>query len=620
MISLWQNRCIQHKNRGWHPSKSGMWIGILTLQNTSGNVILTFSLQEYAMIKRTKWNLIPIVGAILLLSMIITPLATAREETVSLTFKKITPAADEGTLYTVKAGESISKIIHDELGVSYGDIYRILDQVRELNPHIKNINIIQVGQKFLLPRGKKPIESEPLDNNIPETEVTTRVPIAPPGSESNLLAYTVKRGDSLSQIIHDELGVSYREMHTALQEVQKLNPHIGDINIIRPGDVLTLAVKGKETPVVQVALEEKPIIPLKEPAPAEKPVIPEKPFLSLKKELDAIGYIVGRMDGSVIREGTFYIPLPPAGQMSINCALVPIVELEEGMTMLLDFSNRIPDNLKEIIESTWKNYIFIRGKRDSEIPSMLEGVIEASRSYALKRLGDYKAIGNSPKINVMVDWVVSHEGSNPFAINLLKDQSSLLHKNVRNYAGRKGLEIVELVEEIGLTETDETSPPRIPINMTYETNLQLAESILSMLGYISVKDANIQIFDFEKDGFNLSIRTDLSLTIDGREILILFEKIPEQFLNTLKERGTTIATMSEDMGRETIVERTLQAVGTPFLNDIFSFPLSDGRGEILLRAIRAELKEDFLYFIDYYMDSEMCGLLYEKWEVKTVKY
>ncbi|NQU02895.1 MAG: LysM peptidoglycan-binding domain-containing protein [Syntrophaceae bacterium] len=582
------------------------------------------------MCKIGKWNLIPIVGATLFLFIIITPSAAAREETVSLTFKKTAPSADEDRLYTVKAGESISDIIHDELGASYGEIYRILDKVKELNPQIKDINIIHAGQEILLPGEKKLRKKESPVTQTPEVKETAAkpipIPIPIPKEESAFLKYTVKRGDSLSAIIHSELGVSYREMHTQLEEVKKLNPHIRDINIIRPGDVLTLPVKGKETPMVQeVTVEKEPVIAAKEPQEVEKPAIPYKPFLSMEKELEAIGHVVGRMAGSVITEGTFYIPLPPAGQMSINCAMVPIVEFDEGMTLLLDFSNRVPENLKNIIESTWKNYFLVRGEKSGEAPSMLEGVIDASRSYSLKRPGNYKTIGNTPKVNVYCDWIVTKmaaadESPYSFAINLIQDQASLLHANVKNYTSRNGLEIIEILRGTGIVTTGKASQTKKSIALNYETKLELAESLLSTLGYTSVRDSDIQVFDIEKDGFNLSIKTDLSLKIDGKQIVILSKKIPEQFSDTLEEKGTAAIILSDGVKKGEIIEKISHALNIPSLTDDFRFSFSGGKGEILLPAIRVKSREGFLYFIDHDIDGKIYGLLNEKWEVNTVTY
>jgi len=579
------------------------------------------------MIKFKKCNLIPIVGVFVLLLIIVPPFATAREETVSLTFKKIAPSAEKSRIYTVKKGESLLDIIRNEIGVSGVETYRTLTQIKKLNPQIKNLNVIHAGQKILLPDRKKSVGDEPRDSEIPEIEITkkTMAPVTSRSEESAFMKYTVKRGDWLFQIIHDELGLSVREVPRRLNDIRKLNPHIGNINIIRPGDVLTLPAKRKTTPIAQeIAVKKKPIIDLRKETPSEKPDIPEKPFLTTRQELETINHVVSRMGGSVIQEGSFYIPLPPAGQMAINCSMVPIVEFNEGITMLLDFSNRVPENVKHIIESTWKNYIFIQGKKGSDTPSMLEGVIHAS-PYNLKRKAGSISVGNRPPINVSVDWIVSKKGninkeSNSFAITLLSDRESILNKTVRDYSVRMGVEIIDILRERGIAETTEPSSPMAPIIMNYDTKIQLAESALSMLGHVSTRDSNIKIFDVEKDGFDLSIKPDLSLTIDRKEIVFLFKTLPRQFLNTLEERGTTVVILSESMGRETILENILRATDTPFLSDKFSFPLASGRGAIVLAAKRVKSERGFLYFINYDIDRQIYGLLNEKWGVSVVKY
>ncbi|MBN2568873.1 MAG: hypothetical protein JXB42_05540, partial [Deltaproteobacteria bacterium] len=200
------------------------------------------------------------------------------------------------------------------------------------------------------------------------------------------------------------------------------------------------------------------------------------------------------------------------------------------------------------------------------------------------------------------------------------DRESILNKTVRDYSVRMGIEIIDILRGTGIAETAETSSPVAPIIMNYDRKVQLAESVLSILGHVSTRDSNIKIFDIGKDGFDLSIKPDLSLTIDGREIVFLFKTLPGQFLNTLKERGTTVVILSEDMGRETILENTLRATDTAFLSDAFSFPLASGRGTIVLEAIRVKSKRGFLYFINYDIDRGVYGLMNEKWGVSIVKY
>jgi len=575
------------------------------------------------MTKTMRWTLVSLAGVIIMLC-IATPCVAGREETVSLTFRQTALTEDGGYVYRVRPGDTISEIIHDEFGVSYGEIYHILDRVRKINPQIKDINVIHVGQKIRLPGTGKSPATEPRDDRIAETGETeeTVEPLPAPGKESPPLAYTVQIGDSVSRIIHRELGIAYSDMWETLKEVKRLNPHIRDINVIQPGDIVTLPGYATESPVAEVVTEEEETVTEEEPVTDvdETPAVPEKPFLSMEQELEVIDQVVSRMDGSVMRDGAFYIPLPPGGQMSIDCTKVPIVEFDGGTTLLLDFSSRVPDNLKHVIESTWKTYRFIREKPDSDAPSMLEGVIDASSSYRVRKTGTVMTVGRHPGVDVLVDWVVSRGGDNAFAINLLDDQQSLLPGNILTYTERSGLEIIEILKEQGMARSETVIPPRIPTTLTHETNLQLAALILSTLGHVAQRDTSTSIFDMERDGFNLSVKTDLSLRIDDRDIVIVRKKLPRQFLDILEQRGTTAVMLSKTMKGETVVEQVLRAVKTPFLRHSFTFPLAGGRGTILLPAIRALSEGGLLYFINYDIDSDIYGLLYEEWEVNAVRY
>ena len=561
--------------------------------------------------KSSTGNLILAVRTLLSVLILLTviPLAFATEETVSLSFKKTASATEKENFYTVKKGECLFGIIRKELGVSPKEISRTLHKIKTLNPHIKNIHVLYEGQKILLPKARTSSGKGIPDQNRKAQKKSQSATVVT--ADKNFLKYTVKKGDGLYQIIRKEVTASPRELHTTLKKIKKLNPHIRNINIIRPGDTLILPIQKGRMSVAKESIPQEKALPL-----------PSQPPLSVEQKLAVIGAVVGRMNGSIIKEGTFYIPLLPAGQASINCAEVPIVEFNEGPTVFLDLSNRVPETLKSIIESTWKNYVFIRGGQNSTFPSLLESIIRSSPLYTLNSAGEHTTIGNNPKITIFVDWIISHRnGTDSFAIRFLRDRSSALHKNVKDYAKEKGFENIEILRAGGLVETEETSPSmELPVITNYETKPQLAASVLSTMGYVFTRDFDISIFDMGKDGFNVSIKADFRLAVNGKEILIVFKKIPKKFLDILNGRGITVITLSEDMEESTIVKGILGAIGIPFSRGSFSFPSASERMEICLPAIKAQPRGDLLYLVDYDIDSKIYGLLHEKWKVKAVRY
>ena len=66
--------------------------------------------------------------------------------------------------------------------------------------------------------------------------------------------------------------------------------------------------------------------------------------------------VINRMKGALIAKGNYFIPLKEATQITIDCSLIPVVELDEGTTVLLDFGNRLSEDIKDLIGQSWTNY------------------------------------------------------------------------------------------------------------------------------------------------------------------------------------------------------------------------------------------------------------------------
>jgi LysM repeat protein len=107
------------------------------------------------------------------------------------------------TIYTVIKGDTVTKITK-KFNIS-------LDVFKKLNPTIKDVNKLSIGQKVKV--GEEVVE---------ELEVF---------NENNY--YFVKSGDTINKII--EL------FETTTSEIQRLNPDITDINKIYSGQILKIA-------------------------------------------------------------------------------------------------------------------------------------------------------------------------------------------------------------------------------------------------------------------------------------------------------------------------------------------------------------------------------------------
>ena len=569
------------------------------------------------------------------------------EDTAHLTLQKTAISKKKLDTYVVQKGEWIFNIIRQKFGASEKEILEILKQVKQLNPEIKDIHRISPGQELILPNRDNPSAA----GTEAESTIKESVKKEKRQKETSAAPYIVKEGETLSDIIQGELSIADQDIYRMLQTVKRLNPNVKNINKIYPGQKLLLPYVSSQDRQEQQDLSSSkgnPFIALKRPEPTkvvkkkilkEEEPVKEKELVAPKEEkkiiippekkIAVIRYILSRVNGTVIAEGKYFIPLFPAGQITIDCSSVPVVELDDGMTVLLDFSGSIPPGIRQVIETTWKNYVIMTVGYDKDVPFMVGEIINKSKDYSFKTVGNFVTVGRKPLVRLFVDWIVSEKetkghNSYSFGIRNVNNPSSLLPGNIRKYTDKNRFEVVELLhgsEVGGMSETFDDSA--VPV-LTYDTNAALAESLLRILGFEPEKRADVEIYNMKDHGFSLSLKVDLVLSVNDKRVILHSKQIPQHFIDTLKERGMEYVFLSPGQKKESVVETALLAIEAPFVADTFRFSFSQSEGhsggDISLTAIRTDTKNKSIYFVNHDIDPGINGLLQKKWGVELVRY
>ncbi|MEA1970941.1 MAG: LysM peptidoglycan-binding domain-containing protein, partial [Thermodesulfobacteriota bacterium] len=440
--------------------------------------------------------------------------AFSREDTAYISFKRVGVSRHQSDTYVVKKNEWLLNIIQKKYDVSKKEAYRILKLVKRFNPELRDMNVIYPGQKLLLPRKRS---SETATAAHPSSSV-----LSDEKKEKVILKYVVKRGDSISGIIYRKFGNSRGEIYRILGLVKRLNPGVKDLDRIYPGQTLFLPRTIRE--MVRSSFQSKDV------------TIPEYKILSV------VSHIINRMYGEVITEGSYCIPVPPSGEVKIDCSRVPVVEINDGNIILLDLSNRIPADLRKIIESTWENYRVISVQKGEGISSILKRVIDATGVYEVKKVNRYEEVGNTPVVKVFVEWLVLKKprfsGTGSYAFNFVSKSSQLVPFPVKDYAQRNGLEIIEIMDGLGIAADEKIYQSCSVRVLDSGSGMELANSLLEMLGYSPVKGSGIDILI--GDGLTLSIKADLLLNIEGGHIIITSSSVPYQVMNILQKGGDRV--------------------------------------------------------------------------------
>ena len=520
----------------------------------------------------------------------------AEEDTAHLSFQKTAKLSAKTRPYVVKEGEWLFHIMKTQAGIT---THR-LTIMKKLNPEIKDLNKIKPGQVIILPEMERPVIAE--------------------GQESSpTMNYTIRKGDSISRIAMRELNVKLPELKKTVDDIKQLNPDIKNYNMIYPEQTLQLPRRGI------VITKQEARAPEAESSPK---VAKDKPIIMPQAQLNIIRVVINRMNGALITLGKYYIPIPQLGQVTIDCSTIPIVELDDGSSIFLDFSNRMPDTLKNMIQSNWKNYHSIEIGNSDDTAIILQKIVNASNIYKMTRRTTPYTIGNSPPLQLSVSWIITKktEDNKPYlqGLSFISDNSRLLPKPMITYAEKNGMIMTEILDEQGIASAQDenyTLPQMSTMNVS--TNTELVNALLNELGYQTTRDTEVGTLD-AASGFDLSIKADLLAKKGDQQIIILSKKIPQQFIDSLKTRGMETVTLDGGETKKTVIEKVLRAANIPFSFASFSFSIPEKTdkpaGTISFPAFKIARDKGDFYLIDFDIDHDIYGLLNNKWEVNIVRY
>lgn len=540
-----------------------------------------------------------VILAALVLPALFCPPAHAREDSARLVFEK--PAASGRTVeYVVQKGDSIAAILRRQKGEEKKRIP--YDVVRRLNPHIKDLNRIWPGQKILLPL------REPADPG--ETPKDLQKKEAPAPS-----SYRIKKDDSISRILLSELDVNPEDALPTYRTIRELNPDIDDMTRLPAGGILALPFK---------PVQEDPARPAETLAPGALPSEQERSGTSaltvpqVESVLGFVRAVITRMGGTLTARGNYFIPLKDAAQITIDCSLIPVVELDDGATVLLDFGNRLSESVKGIIGQSWPNYRFVPGEELGSGVAGLTAIVRRSLHYTISEAGGPLAVLPVPEIRIFPDrMITSKKKANgaPYrqALFLLGAKDSPLPGEARSFLENSGIAVTEMSGDQAVSGP--ASPKMTPVvsRLMGYRGTAMAAQLLRALGETPVANAEVVVFDRERSGFTLSITADLLLRKGERQFIILGRKIPDQFVHILREGGTEVIPLEENESGRPLIEKVLQGLRIPVSFGHFSFRVpqegTPPRLTVTFAALRTGAGGEPLYLIDFELSSDILTLL-----------
>lgn len=551
-----------------------------------------------------------ILAALLPLLVFAAPLPD-REGTARLVFRQRAGTPDS-RLYVVQKGEWLAGIVRSQLETE--QIPYAL--IRRLNPQIRNLNRIYPGQRIRLPiveRGTPPA--------LPPESAPSR-PDGPPQG-----GYRIQPGDSLGQVLQEELHVPPEELLSTYERVRRLNPALADPQKLPPGETLNL-------PAGLAHRKPEPASPLpaSPPPPAAATAAPAATSVA-QGWLELLRPILARMNGTLLTAGNYIIPLDGNSQLSTDCALLPVVELDDGTTLLLDFRSLLSESVRALIRRSWPTHHLLPVGELGDPLTCLRGIVGRSSHYGMTRSLEPLRLLTSPELLFYPDWIIQARpaaGRAPYrqALLLLQEGEEPLRADLLNVLKKSGLIVTEISAGTVMpppAAQAPASPPSPGADLSGLKGTALAERLLTLLGATAVRHrVDVPLFDVARDGFQLSITADLIVERGAKKFLLHAKRLPEQFVGMLRQAGMTYVFCDPLQGGRPAIENLLAGLEIPFASGHFSFRIPETgtrpRLTISFAALRAVDGSEPFYLSDFSPPPEVEALFSNRRWGRIIRY
>ncbi|HPC85688.1 MAG TPA: LysM peptidoglycan-binding domain-containing protein [Smithellaceae bacterium] len=485
--------------------------------------------------------------------------AGAREETNTSSNDSLSTSSGYRT-YRVKKGDYLIRIVHRNLNISSNTQQAML-RIKELNPSIRDANLLYPGQVIRLPAGGRQVAAA----SPPETSGTNEPRPEPEALSDESPAQASETGSASATISEEPSAQPEKTQWPALSPGMKLEI-IRHILKQMQGNLMT---KGNyylpisKTAQLTIDCSSIPIAELNDQTTV---------FLDMKNRSSAS---LKKLIGS--------------GWSNLH-----IVNMDAKDDVIVI--------LKKIFGKS-KGYEIVPAEKPIVLGAQPE--VEIPVDWLINRKG-----GAKPSKTIQ-------------GIRLVYQNRDILPRAITLFARSHSLIITEFSPQTGLASPQEelySLPP-----LTVFPKSPAADLGFAMLTYLKLnaeRNEEIRIFNLEKDGFDLSLRVDIMVSQDKRKTAIFSRLLPQEFIDELRKTGHELIFIANQDDPATNLEKILRGVNVPFTSGYFLFSGADHRQPpytIRFKGIKVKNHQD-VYVVDFDVDHDLLGLLKEAWSATLVRY
>ena len=542
----------------------------------------------------------------------------------------------EGEERAVGRGDSLWRILVQEKGLPEKRFRSYLVVIRGLNPQVKNLDVLRVGDSIFIPlRPDETLGNEAASakTNAPATNSTTGATVS----------YRVKAGEYLYQILRDRLGISdNRQVANYSALVKDLNPERKNWDLLQEGDTILLPTSGQRRAVTGAEIKssaqsnglleksssEKNSVAQEAAAPVPSIDMRDARRMPARNNLPTLTKVIEAVGGEV-QSGGEELVLVHDSTVRINRSSYPVVynpKLQQRV--VLDPENNIPVTLRTRLSDP---------QVGTPVVSMTDQVsLQEAVSRLLSGLG-YQPLPTDRSVVIQDEgiafeargsWMVlapeeSHKAQEVYIISLT-DSPDQIPEYLRSQLALKGLHLKDVLIASGAPKTPAPKilvvAHREPDESTTQFKVwprdktEIVDALLLAHG-ISFGVAETLSVEL-RDGLRMETRSDRVFDLRGQQTAIFFQRTDPEIKKALQEKQgvKTVELEIASLSSREIIGKLLNILGDQAAYREHRIPAANGSNQerLTLNAWGFLLSKPSMFITDREIPQPLHRFFFEK--------
>ncbi len=542
-----------------------------------------FFLKSWRRIVRPEW----------LTALLICLLCGSAAHGSSLVYKNYIVRYDRGwdimcERYIVQKNDWVLKIFRQKGEIANQDFREFLGIFERLNPHIRDIDLIQPGQSIDIPLRKLEHGSLPGQASGVVTIPFVTLSKVEDVIQQHAKTYTVQRGDTVSKLIARQYGrfgsQGYQE---GIKLFQAANPQVTDLNVIYAGQTVSLPEASIRDESWYASLYDeqgnlrKTVNKNQPPAAEPKPVLRMVPPMQARKEESrpdrqpgSLAQAAATVGGNFMEKGTYYLPRPGAEDFEIDLSRHPLLQVPDAPKLLFAKQGRIMDMTAENFERQWPDAKIVAYNEQSSTEEIIGAIFDALEPNDSGGQGaEISFIDRIVRVTVRSKWIKPESGQRHLCITPINDSGEKTPESLRRYLEQNGIILKEILPggETAATAKESAGQQRHAVKnvlaLAPTSPKDFVQSLARALGFSYTPNVGIT---FPYGGMQITAFSNLFSAGDGREVLVDYGDFYGDALTAIRNSGPQVIQIAPEDSYAGIVARLFKTMNLDYMvNPVF---------------------------------------------------